>query len=152
MAGVSSGSQLSCRAVDSDSAEAVVDADSLTAVDDGMPSSSVSPNHPAARSSPFAVPHPVTSQNGVGVESVRTGGALTFAPSLRNCTGRTDYLEEASEQITLAVEKEVEQEFAAAFSYYHKGVDLLLQGVQGKIMGCLLIHFNERFSSSFIMN
>ncbi|XP_056620164.1 LOW QUALITY PROTEIN: ribosomal protein S6 kinase delta-1 [Triplophysa dalaica] len=130
--GVSSGSQLSCRAVDSDSVEAVVDVDSLTAVDDGMPSSSVSPNHPAARSSPFAVPHPVTFPNGVGVESVRTGGALTFAPSLRNCTGRTDYLEEASEQITLAVEKEVEQEFAAAFSYYHKGVDLLLQGVQGE--------------------
>ncbi|XP_057208154.1 ribosomal protein S6 kinase delta-1 isoform X2 [Triplophysa rosa] len=130
--GVSSGSQLSCRAVDADSVEAAVDADSLTAVDDGTPSSSVSPDHPAARSSPFAVPQPVTSPNGVGVESGRTGGALTFAPSLRNCTGRTDYLKEASEQIAVAVEKEVEQEFAAAFSYYHKGVDLLLQGVQGE--------------------
>lgn len=131
--GVSSGSQLSCRAVDSDSVDAAVDADSLTAVDDGMPSSSISPNHPAARSSPFAVPQPVISPGRAGVESGRAGGALTFANSLRNCTGRTDYLVKASEQIALAVEKEVEQEFAAAFSYYHKGVDLLLQGVQGEV-------------------
>lgn len=51
--------------------------------------------------------------------------------SLRNYSEKKDYLEEASEQIALAVQKEVEQDFAVAFSYYHKGVDLLLQGVQG---------------------
>lgn len=145
MAGVSSGSQLSCRVLDSDSVDAAVDADSLTAVDDGMPSSSVSP---AARSSPFAVPQPVTSPGRAGVESGRAGGALSFTPSLRNCTGRSDYLEKASEQIALAVEKEVEQEFAAAFSYYHKGVDLLLQGVQGKKYN--LMSFNALQHTIFI--
>lgn len=126
--GVSSSSQLSCGAVDADS----VDAD-VTDVNDGMPSGSISPNHTATHSSPFTVPQSVTSPVWTGVESSRSSGALTFTPSLRNCTGKTDYLERASEQIALAVEKEVEQDFAAAFSYYHKGVDLLLQGVQGEV-------------------
>ncbi|XP_051954540.1 ribosomal protein S6 kinase delta-1 isoform X2 [Xyrauchen texanus] len=99
-----------------------VDAYTVAAVDDGMASGCISPELSSSES--------VTSLSHVTVESGRKSGAVTFAPSLRNCTGRKDYLEKASEQIALAVQKEVEQEFAAAFSYYRKGVDLLLQGVQ----------------------
>ncbi|XP_051510688.1 ribosomal protein S6 kinase delta-1 isoform X2 [Myxocyprinus asiaticus] len=102
-----------------------VDEYTVATVEDGMASGCISPELSSSQS--------VTSLSRVAVESDRKSGAVTFAPSLRNCTGRKDYLEKASEQIALAVQKEVEQEFAAAFSYYRKGVDLLLQGVQGEV-------------------
>uniref|UniRef100_A0A673JGH2 Ribosomal protein S6 kinase polypeptide 1 n=1 Tax=Sinocyclocheilus rhinocerous TaxID=307959 RepID=A0A673JGH2_9TELE len=79
------------------------------------------------------IQQPVTSPSRLGVESSHSSGALSFASSLRNYSEKKDYLEEASEQITLAVQKEVEQDFAVAFSYYRRGVDLLLQGVQGEV-------------------
>uniref|UniRef100_UPI003D9CB5A4 ribosomal protein S6 kinase delta-1 n=1 Tax=Danio rerio TaxID=7955 RepID=UPI003D9CB5A4 len=85
-----------------------VDGDSLVAVDDGMASGSLK-------------------------QSSHSSGTLSFASGLKNCTGKLDYLEKASEQISLAVQKEVEQDFAEAFSYYRRGVDLLLQGVQGEV-------------------
>ncbi|XP_056337502.1 ribosomal protein S6 kinase delta-1 [Danio aesculapii] len=85
-----------------------VDGDSLVAVDDGMASGSIK-------------------------HSSHSSGTLSFASGLKNCTGQLDYLEKASEQISLAVQKEVEQDFAVAFSYYRRGVDLLLQGVQGEV-------------------
>lgn len=45
---------------------------------------------------------------------------------------KSDYLDRASELIGLAVQKEKEEDFQAAFSCYRSGVDLLLQGVQGQ--------------------
>uniref|UniRef100_A0A3B4AV90 Protein kinase domain-containing protein n=1 Tax=Periophthalmus magnuspinnatus TaxID=409849 RepID=A0A3B4AV90_9GOBI len=45
---------------------------------------------------------------------------------------KSDYLDKASELISLAVQREIEQDYQAAFSYYRSGVDLLLQGVQGE--------------------
>ncbi|XP_048062932.1 LOW QUALITY PROTEIN: ribosomal protein S6 kinase delta-1 [Megalobrama amblycephala] len=107
-----------------------VDGDSLAAVGDGMASGSI--KHSATQSNSSPIPQPVTSPSRVGVESSHTSGNLSFASSLRNSTEKEDYLEKASELIALAVQKEVEQEFAVAFSYYRRGVDLLLQGVQGE--------------------
>ncbi|XP_050995375.1 ribosomal protein S6 kinase delta-1 [Labeo rohita] len=103
-----------------------VDGDTLAAVDDGMASGSI--RHTATQSN-----SPVTSPSRLEVESGHSSGALSFASSLRNYIEKKDYLEEASEQIALAVQKEVEQDFAVAFSYYRRGVDLLLQGVQGEV-------------------
>ncbi|KAL0163827.1 hypothetical protein M9458_039580, partial [Cirrhinus mrigala] len=105
-----------------------VDGDTLAAVDDGMASGSI--RHTATQSSSSPIQQPVTSPSRLGVESGQSSGALSFASSLRNYIEKKDYLEEASEQIALAVQKEVEQDFAVAFSYYRRGVDLLLQGVQ----------------------
>ncbi|TRY84465.1 hypothetical protein DNTS_035819 [Danionella cerebrum] len=82
-----------------------VDGDSVVASDDGMTSGSIRHSSPS-------------------------GATLSLSP--KSCTEKQDYLEKASEQIALAVQKELEQEFAVAFSYYQKGVDLLLQGVQGE--------------------
>lgn len=90
--------------------------------------------HSATQNNSSPIPQPVTSPSQVGVESSYTSGTLSFASSLRNFTEKEDYLEKASELIALAVQKEVEQEFAVAFSYYRRGVDLLLQGVQGMLI------------------
>ncbi|XP_016318284.1 ribosomal protein S6 kinase delta-1 isoform X1 [Sinocyclocheilus anshuiensis] len=108
-----------------------VDGDTLAAVDDGMASGSI--RHTATQSNSSPIQQPVTSPSRLGVESSHSSGALSFTSSLRNYSEKKDYLEEASEQITLAVQKEVEQDFAVAFSYYRRGVDLLLQGVQGEV-------------------
>lgn len=70
---------------------------------------------------------------------VRPGRLLPFSGSLKKVSavtskgGKSDYLDRASELISLAVQKEKEQDFHAAFSCYRNGVDLLLQGVQGLI-------------------
>ncbi|XP_073709272.1 ribosomal protein S6 kinase delta-1 [Garra rufa] len=108
-----------------------VDGDPLAAVDDGMASGSI--RHTATQSNSSPIQQPVTSPSRLGVESSHSSGALSFASSLRNYIEKKDYLEEASEQIALAVQKEVEQDFAVAFFYYRRGVDLLLQGVQGEV-------------------
>uniref|UniRef100_A0A8C2HFE5 Ribosomal protein S6 kinase polypeptide 1 n=1 Tax=Cyprinus carpio TaxID=7962 RepID=A0A8C2HFE5_CYPCA len=108
-----------------------VDGDTLAAVDDGMASGSIRQTATKSNSSP--IQQPLTSPSQLGVESSHSSGALSFTSSLRNYSEKKDYLEEASEQITLAVQKEVEQDFAVAFSYYRRGVDLLLQGVQGEV-------------------
>ncbi|XP_067273503.1 ribosomal protein S6 kinase delta-1 isoform X2 [Pseudorasbora parva] len=108
-----------------------VDGDFLAAVDDGMASGSI--KHTATQSNSSSIPQSVKSPSQVGVESSHTSGTLSFASSVRNATEKEDYLEKASELITLAVQKEGEQEFAVAFSYYRRGVDLLLQGVQGEV-------------------
>ncbi|XP_056107999.1 ribosomal protein S6 kinase delta-1 isoform X1 [Rhinichthys klamathensis goyatoka] len=108
-----------------------VDGDFLAAVDDGMASGSI--KHKATQSNSSPIPQPVTFPSRVGVESSHTSGTLSFASSLRSSTEKEDYLEKASGLIALAVQKEVEQEFAVAFSYYRRGVDLLLQGVQGEV-------------------
>ncbi|KAL7888966.1 hypothetical protein AOLI_G00039400 [Acnodon oligacanthus] len=108
---------------DSDLISLLVDGDSLAELDDGMASGGSSPNHPSGGSRRDASPSKPELEPG------RAGRAALFPSSLR----KKDYLEKASEQIGLAVQKEVEQDYAAAFSYYRSGVDLLLQGVQGEV-------------------
>lgn len=108
---------------DSDLISLLVDGDSLAELDDGMASGRSSPNHPAGGSRRDVSPSRPELEPG------RVNKAALFPSSLR----KKDYLEKASEQIGLAVQKEVEQDFAAAFFYYRSGVDLLLQGVQGEV-------------------
>ncbi|KAJ3613916.1 hypothetical protein NHX12_020159 [Muraenolepis orangiensis] len=43
---------------------------------------------------------------------------------------KRDYLLEAAKQIRMALDREVNEDYEAAFSYYKNGVDLLLNGVQ----------------------
>ncbi|XP_041711093.1 ribosomal protein S6 kinase-like 1 isoform X1 [Coregonus clupeaformis] len=43
---------------------------------------------------------------------------------------KRDYLVEAAKQIHMALDREVSEDYEAAFSYYKNGVDLLLNGVQ----------------------
>lgn len=45
---------------------------------------------------------------------------------------KKDYLLDAAQQIRMALDREVNEDYEAAFSYYKNGVDLLLNGVQGK--------------------
>lgn len=44
---------------------------------------------------------------------------------------KKDYLLDAAQQIRMALDREVNEDYEAAFSYYKNGVDLLLNGVQG---------------------
>ncbi|XP_010216785.1 PREDICTED: ribosomal protein S6 kinase delta-1 [Tinamus guttatus] len=55
-----------------------------------------------------------------------------FTGSLKLKSGKQDYLEKAGELIKLALKKEEEEDYETAFSFYRKGVDLLLEGVQGE--------------------
>ncbi|KAM9273227.1 ribosomal protein S6 kinase delta-1 isoform 2-T2 [Cariama cristata] len=55
-----------------------------------------------------------------------------FTGSLKPKPGKQDYLEKAGEWIKLALKKEEEEDYETAFSFYRKGVDLLLEGVQGE--------------------
>ncbi|XP_066554137.1 ribosomal protein S6 kinase delta-1 [Amia ocellicauda] len=127
---------------DSDLISLVVDTDSLAELDDGMASAGNSPRKmPGGGLSPSPEPsprmdgtreEPESSRNGVG--GAGGGGARggLFPGGLKPSVGKKDYLEQAGEQIKMAVQKEVEQDFEAAFSLYRTGVDLLLQGVQGE--------------------
>lgn len=54
-----------------------------------------------------------------------------FTGSLKSKPGKQDYLEKAGELIKLALKKEEEEDYETALSFYRKGVDLLLEGVQG---------------------
>lgn len=45
---------------------------------------------------------------------------------------KKDYLLDAAQQIRMALDREVNEDYEAAFSYYKNGVDLLLNGVQCK--------------------
>ncbi|XP_051854361.1 ribosomal protein S6 kinase delta-1 isoform X2 [Antechinus flavipes] len=55
-----------------------------------------------------------------------------FAGSLKSRLGKKDYLEKAGELIKQALKKEEEEDYEAASSFYKRGVDLLLEGVQGE--------------------
>lgn len=143
---------------DSDLTSLAVDIDSLAELDDGMASGRSSPNQPLGGSSTITSTHsspslpPLydyqqhhhqqhTSNPAPGSpapEVSRTSRTALFPSSLRrgNANAREtkrDYLDRASEHIRLAVQKEAEQDYQSAFSYYRSGVDLLLQGVQGKV-------------------
>ncbi|XP_070705568.1 ribosomal protein S6 kinase delta-1 [Pempheris klunzingeri] len=139
---------------DSDLTSLAVDTDSLAGLDDGMASGRTSPNQPQGgathissscsprlsslhdRRTPSPAPAPASSAPNPEVSW--PGRAPLFSGSLKKDSGgstkdvKSDYLDRASELICLAVQKEREQDFQAAFSYYRSGVDLLLQGVQGE--------------------
>ncbi len=56
---------------------------------------------------------------------------LVFSSRLTKMANK-DYLLDAAQQIRMALDREVNEDYEAAFSYYKNGVDLLLNGVQGK--------------------
>ncbi|XP_035534601.1 ribosomal protein S6 kinase delta-1 [Morone saxatilis] len=139
---------------DSDLTSLAVDTDSLAGLDDGMASGRTSPNQPQGgatnissscsprlpslhdRRSPSPAPLPASSAPNPEVSwPGRTSlfpGSLKKGGSGNSKDVKSDYLDRASELICLAVQKEKEQDFQAAFSCYRSGVDLLLQGVQGE--------------------
>ncbi|MEQ2309834.1 hypothetical protein AMECASPLE_002582, partial [Ameca splendens] len=139
---------------DSDLTSLAVDTDSLAGLDDGMASGSTSPNQPqggatnissscsprlpSLRERRTPSPAPVPASSAPNPEVSWPSSTPLFSRSLRKTSGantrdvKSDYLEKASELISFAVQKEKEQDYQAAFSYYRSGVDLLLQGVQGE--------------------
>ncbi|XP_019953318.1 ribosomal protein S6 kinase delta-1 [Paralichthys olivaceus] len=135
---------------DSDLTSLAVDTDSLAGLDDGMASGRTSPNQPQGGASHISsscsprlpslhdrrTPSPASSA--LNPEVSRPGRTPLFSGTLKKVSGgkhkdvNSDYLEKASELIYVAVQKENEQDYLAAFSYYRSGVDRLLQGVQGE--------------------
>lgn len=45
---------------------------------------------------------------------------------------KRDYLVDAATQIHLALERDVSEDYEAAFNHYQNGVDVLLRGVHGE--------------------
>ncbi|KAF3849859.1 hypothetical protein F7725_019578 [Dissostichus mawsoni] len=139
---------------DSDLTSLAVDSDSLAGLDDGMASGRTSPNQPQGGASNISSscsprlpslhdrrtpsPSPVPASSAPNPEVSWPGRTHLFSGSLRKARGgkpkdkKLDYLDRASELICVALQKEKEQDFQAAFSCYRSGVDLLLQGVQGE--------------------
>ncbi|XP_042359188.1 ribosomal protein S6 kinase delta-1 [Plectropomus leopardus] len=139
---------------DSDLTSLAVDTDSLAGLDDGMASGRTSPNQPQGGATNISSscsprlpslhdrrtpsPAPVPASSAPNPEVSWPGRTPLFSGSLKKATAgnskevKSDYLDRASELICLAVQKEKEQDFQAAFSCYRSGVDLLLQGVQGE--------------------
>uniref|UniRef100_A0A8D0HT52 Ribosomal protein S6 kinase C1 n=1 Tax=Sphenodon punctatus TaxID=8508 RepID=A0A8D0HT52_SPHPU len=106
---------------DSDLISLTVDVDSLAELEDGMASNQNSPSRTLSLS---LASEPLT-------QGERESRGL-FTGSLRAKLGKQDYLEKAGELIKLALKKEEEEDYEAAFGFYRKGVDLLLEGVQGE--------------------
>uniref|UniRef100_A0A3B4UUQ1 Ribosomal protein S6 kinase polypeptide 1 n=1 Tax=Seriola dumerili TaxID=41447 RepID=A0A3B4UUQ1_SERDU len=139
---------------DSDLTSLAVDTDSLAELDDGMASGRTSPNQPQGGATNISSscsprlpslhdrrtpsPAPIPASSAPNPEVSWPGRTPLFSGSLKKAIGgnpkdvKSDYLDKASELICLAVQKEKEQDYQAAFSYYRNGVDLLLQGVQGE--------------------
>ncbi|KAM6992455.1 ribosomal protein S6 kinase delta-1 [Tautogolabrus adspersus] len=139
---------------ESDLTSLAVDSDSLTGLDDGMASGRTSPNQPQGGATNISsscsprlpslheprTPSPalVPASSAPNPEVSWPGRTPLFSGSLKKAGAgnhrdvKSDYLDRASELICLAVQKEKEQDFQAAFSCYRSGVDLLLQGVQGE--------------------
>lgn len=119
---------------DSDLPSLTVDADSLAEVDDGMASCQGSPSRTFGLSvsvDPSAA-GAVASDSEPSKAEERESRSL-FPSSLKPRLGRRDYLEKAGELIKLALKKEEEDDYEAAADLYRKGVDLLLEGVQGTV-------------------
>ncbi|XP_049689511.1 ribosomal protein S6 kinase delta-1 isoform X3 [Accipiter gentilis] len=119
---------------DSDLISLTVDVDSLAELDDGMASNQSSPSR--ALGLCFTSEPPVQStvapqQEWSKSEGERENRSL-FTGSLKPKPGKQDYLEKAGELIKLALKKEEEEDYETAFNFYRKGVDLLLEGVQGE--------------------
>ncbi|XP_069014372.1 ribosomal protein S6 kinase delta-1 [Embiotoca jacksoni] len=139
---------------DSDLTSLAVDTDSLAGLDDGMASGRTSPNQPQGGAANISsscsprlpslherrTPSParVPASSAPNPEVSWPSRTPLFSGSLKKAGGgnlkdvKSDYLDKASELICFAVQKEKEQNYQSAFSYYRSGVDLLLQGVQGE--------------------
>ncbi|XP_021246062.1 ribosomal protein S6 kinase delta-1 isoform X3 [Numida meleagris] len=119
---------------DSDLISLTVDIDSLAELDDGMASNHSSPSRAVGlclASEPPVQSTVASEQEWSKPEGERESHGL-FTGSLKPKPGKQDYLEKAGELIKLALKKEEEEDYEAAFSFYRKGVDLLLEGVQGE--------------------
>ncbi|XP_038204824.1 ribosomal protein S6 kinase delta-1 isoform X3 [Arvicola amphibius] len=102
-------------------------------VDDGMASRQGSPSKAfgLSLSTDSSAAGVVASDSEPSKAEDRESRSL-FPSSLKPRLGRRDYLEKAGELIKLAVKKEEEDDYEAASDFYRKGVDLLLEGVQGE--------------------
>uniref|UniRef100_A0A4W3II95 Protein kinase domain-containing protein n=1 Tax=Callorhinchus milii TaxID=7868 RepID=A0A4W3II95_CALMI len=86
--------------------------------------------------SPVQEPEPCArplSQARVYLEQIRSRvnpSAQEGQPATRSTATKRDYLVDAAKQIRLALDREVNEDYQAAFNYYKNGVDLLLKGVQ----------------------
>ncbi|XP_061847397.1 ribosomal protein S6 kinase delta-1 isoform X4 [Colius striatus] len=119
---------------DSDLISLTVDIDSLTELDDGMASNQSSPSRAVGlclTSEPLVQSTLAPEQEWSKPEGERESHSL-FTGSLKPKPGKQDYLEKAGELIKLALKKEEEEDYETALSFYRKGVDLLLEGVQGE--------------------
>ncbi|XP_048081380.1 ribosomal protein S6 kinase delta-1 isoform X5 [Ursus arctos] len=119
---------------DSDLISLTVDVDSLAELDDGMASNQNSPIRtfgPSLSSDPSALGAFASDSEQNKPEEERESRSL-FPGSLKSKLGKRDYLEKAGELIKLALKKEEEEDYEAASNFYRKGVDLLLEGVQGE--------------------
>nr|XP_055175037.1 ribosomal protein S6 kinase delta-1 isoform X3 [Nyctereutes procyonoides] len=119
---------------DSDLISLTVDVDSLAELDDGMASNQNSPIRTFGlnlSSDPSALGAVASDSEQNKPEEERESRSL-FPGSLKSKLGKRDYLEKAGELIKLALKKEEEDDYEAASNFYRKGVDLLLEGVQGE--------------------
>ncbi|KFR09086.1 Ribosomal protein S6 kinase delta-1, partial [Opisthocomus hoazin] len=119
---------------DSDLISLTVDVDSLAELDDGMASNQSSPSRAVGlclTSEPPVQSTLAPEHERSKPEGERESHSL-FTGSLKTKPGKQDYLEKAGELIKLALKKEEEEDYETAFSFYRKGVDLLLEGVQGE--------------------
>lgn len=118
---------------DSDLISLTVDVDSLAELDDGMASNQNSPTRTfglnlSSDSSALGAVAYDSEQNKTEERENRS----LFPGSLKSKLGKRNYLEKAGEFIKLALKKEEEDDYEAASDFYRKGVDLLLEGVQGE--------------------
>ncbi|XP_061481214.1 ribosomal protein S6 kinase delta-1 isoform X2 [Rhineura floridana] len=119
---------------DSDLISLTIDVDSLAELDDGMASNQNSPSRSFGLSfpaEPLAQASAISDHEWSKPDGERESRGL-FTGSLKAKLGRRDYLDKAGELIKLALKKEEEEDYEAAFGFYRKGVDLLLEGVQGE--------------------
>ncbi|NWV82302.1 KS6C1 kinase, partial [Dasyornis broadbenti] len=119
---------------DSDLISLTVDVDSLAELDDGMASNQSSPSRAVGLGVTSEPPVQTTlapEQEWSKPEGEKESHGL-FTGSLKPKPGKQDYLEKAGELIKLALKKEEEEDYETALSFYRKGVDLLLEGVQGE--------------------
>ncbi|KAM5238500.1 ribosomal protein S6 kinase delta-1 isoform 3-T3 [Ctenodactylus gundi] len=119
---------------DSDLPSLTVDVDPLAELDDGMASNQNSPTRTfgvSLSSDSSALGAVASDSEQTKTEEERESRSL-FPGSLKPKLGKRDYLEKAGELIKLALKKEEEDDYEAASDFYRKGVDLLLEGVQGE--------------------
>ncbi|KAM5293739.1 ribosomal protein S6 kinase delta-1 isoform 2-T2 [Glossophaga mutica] len=119
---------------DSDLVSLTVDVDSPAELDDGMASNQSSPirTFGLSLSSDTSALGAVASDSEPNKTEEERETRSIFPGSLKSKLGKRDYLEKAGELIKLALKKEEEDDYEAASDFYRKGVDLLLEGVQGE--------------------
>lgn len=119
---------------DSDLISLAVDVDSVTELDDGMASNQTSPNKASgfSPSKELIATGSSTPEHHQSKPKVERESRSLFSGSLKQKLSKPDYLQKAGELIKLAFKKEEEEDYEAALNFYRKGVDLLLEGVQGE--------------------